>query len=125
MPSAIETPLVRYSRPSSSQAAADAIPILVDGEYHIFHLSTPPNTVRHPPRLRSTRSRLGSHDLVSWEQDELEALRKLRSQLELDQLDPRQMCDLDLVGLLACIARRAGSLLSKTIVADDTSFVSL
>jgi beta-fructofuranosidase len=74
MPSATQTTSVRYSRPSDSQAAADAIPILVDGEYHIFHLSTPPNTVRHPPRLRSTWSRLRSRDLVSWTRDEVEAL---------------------------------------------------
>jgi hypothetical protein len=74
MPSATQTSSVRYSRPSDAQAAADAIPILVDGEYHIFHLSTPPNTVRHPPRLRSTWSRLRSRDLVSWTRDEVEAL---------------------------------------------------
>ncbi|KAF2653312.1 glycoside hydrolase family 32 protein [Lophiostoma macrostomum CBS 122681] len=64
----------RYSRPSDTQATADAIPILVDDEYHVFHLSTPSNTVRHPPRLRSTWSRLRSRDLVNWKRDEVEAL---------------------------------------------------
>lgn len=58
-----------YSRPSASQAAADAIPILVDDTYHIFHLTTPPNTVHHPPRLRSAWSRLRSRNLVDWTRD--------------------------------------------------------
>ncbi|KAJ4364151.1 hypothetical protein N0V83_009606 [Neocucurbitaria cava] len=74
MPSAIQPSAGRYSRPSIAQAAADAIPILVDDEYHIFHLSTPPNTIRHPPRLRSTWSRLRSRDLTTWKRDEVEAL---------------------------------------------------
>ncbi|KAH3955336.1 hypothetical protein HBI81_017260 [Parastagonospora nodorum] len=74
MPSATQASPVRYSRPSESQAAADAIPILIDHEYHIFHLSTPPDTVRHPTRLRSTWSRLRSRDLVTWARDEVEAL---------------------------------------------------
>ncbi|CAI6337817.1 unnamed protein product [Periconia digitata] len=74
MPSATSPSPSRYSRPSDSQAAADAIPILIDGEYHIFHLSTPPNTIRHPPRLRSTWSRMRSHDLLSWNRDSVEAL---------------------------------------------------
>ncbi|KAF2503185.1 Arabinanase/levansucrase/invertase [Lophium mytilinum] len=63
-----------YSRPSASQAAADAIPVLIDDTYHIFHLSTPPNTVHHPPRLRSSWSRLRSKDLVSWMRDPLPVL---------------------------------------------------
>ncbi|KAF2703974.1 glycoside hydrolase family 32 protein [Pleomassaria siparia CBS 279.74] len=74
MASAIEASPARYGRPSDASAAADAIPILVDDEYHIFHLSTPPNTTRHPPRLRSTWSRLRSRDLVSWKRDDMEAL---------------------------------------------------
>lgn len=49
-----------YRRPSSTQAAADAIPILVDGTYHLFHLTTPPNTIHHPQRLRSAWSHLKS-----------------------------------------------------------------
>ena len=74
MPSKTTPESAPYSRPSSAQAAADAIPILVDNEYQIFHLTTPPNTVRHPPRLRSTWGRLRSKDLVTWERDEVEAL---------------------------------------------------
>lgn len=63
-----------YSKPSVVQAAADAIPILVDDEYHVFHLTTPPNTIYHPPRLRSSWSRLRSRDLATWTRDEVEAL---------------------------------------------------
>lgn len=74
MPSIAHPPPERYSRPSNSQAAADAIPILVDNEYQIFHLTTPPNTVRHPPRLRSSWSRLRSRDLATWKRDEVDAL---------------------------------------------------
>ena len=37
-------PGVAMNRPSSSQAAADAIPLLVDDTYHLFHLTTPHNT---------------------------------------------------------------------------------
>ncbi|KAL1650373.1 hypothetical protein SLS58_001190 [Diplodia intermedia] len=64
-----------YSRPSDTQAAADAIPFLVDGTYHLFHLATPPNTIHHPPRLRSSWHRLRSKDLVNWARDESPALR--------------------------------------------------
>ncbi|EME88075.1 glycoside hydrolase family 32 protein, partial [Pseudocercospora fijiensis CIRAD86] len=59
-----------YRRPSITQAAADAIPLLVDNEYQIFHLTTPPNTVHHPKRLRSSWSRLRSKDLVHWTRDQ-------------------------------------------------------
>lgn len=58
-----------YSRPSPFSAAADAIPILVGSTYHVFHLTTPPHTVHHPPRLRSTWSRLRSTDLTTWARD--------------------------------------------------------
>ena len=58
-----------YGRPSASQAAADAIPILVDDTYHVFHLTTPPNTRHHPSRLRSSWSRLRSHNLIDWTRD--------------------------------------------------------
>ncbi|KAF7190327.1 Fructan 6-exohydrolase [Pseudocercospora fuligena] len=59
-----------YRRPSTTQAAADAIPLLVDDEYQIFHLTTPPNTVHHPQRLRSSWSRIRSKDLVHWTRDQ-------------------------------------------------------
>ena len=65
-----ERSLVQYSRPKPNQAAADAIPLLVDDTYHVFHLTTPPNTVHHPPRLRSCWSRMRSTDLVTWTRDE-------------------------------------------------------
>lgn len=64
--------LAAYRRPHPTRAAAaDAIPLLVDDEtYHLFHLVTPPDTVHHPPRLRSSWSRLRSTDLVSWARDD-------------------------------------------------------
>lgn len=58
-----------YSRPSPAQAAADAIPILVDDTYHVFHLTTPPFTQHHPPRLRSCWSRIKSTNLIDWRRD--------------------------------------------------------
>jgi beta-fructofuranosidase len=64
-----------YNRPSAAQAAADAIPILVDDTYHVFHLTTPPFTTHHPPRLRSTWSRLRSTNLVDWTRDQEPVLK--------------------------------------------------
>ncbi|KFZ19693.1 hypothetical protein V502_03504 [Pseudogymnoascus sp. VKM F-4520 (FW-2644)] len=61
-------------RPSENTAAADAIPILVDNEYHLFHLSTPPSTVHHPERLRSSWCHLRSKCLTQWERAEQPAL---------------------------------------------------
>ncbi|OBT54302.1 hypothetical protein VE04_05317 [Pseudogymnoascus sp. 24MN13] len=61
-------------RPSENTAAADAIPILVDNEYHLFHLSTPPSTIHHPERLRSSWSHLRSKCLTQWERAEQPAL---------------------------------------------------
>ena len=61
--------IISYSRPSPDQAAADAIPILIDDTYHVFHLTTPPSTRHHPERLRSTWSRIRSKNLVDWTRD--------------------------------------------------------
>lgn len=58
-----------YRRPDSEEAAADAIPILVDNTYHLFHLITPPGTKHHPERLRSSWSRIRSTNLVDWTRD--------------------------------------------------------
>lgn len=63
-----------FSRPSATEAAADAIPILIDDVYHLFHLATPPNTVHHPPRLRSSWHRLRSTNLVDWKRDALPSI---------------------------------------------------
>ncbi|KAK6004816.1 hypothetical protein QM012_007595 [Aureobasidium pullulans] len=60
-----------YRRPSATQASADAIPLLIDDVYHIFHLATPSNTVHHPPRLRSSWCRMRSFDLIQWHRDSL------------------------------------------------------
>ncbi|EAU32740.1 conserved hypothetical protein [Aspergillus terreus NIH2624] len=74
MPSAASMSLLRFRRPTRTQGAADAIPILVDEEYHLFHLTTPPGTVHHPERLRSYWSHLRSRDLIAWERDRLPAI---------------------------------------------------
>ncbi|POR37003.1 hypothetical protein TPAR_02799 [Tolypocladium paradoxum] len=59
-----------YNRVSPGQAAADAIPFLAqDDTYHLFHLTTPPFTRHHPPRLRSCWWRMRSKDLVYWVRD--------------------------------------------------------
>lgn len=59
----------RYDRPAANQCAADAIPLLVDGTYHIFHLSPDPDVVHHPARSRSAWLRMRSTDLVTWARD--------------------------------------------------------
>ncbi|KAE8354896.1 glycosyl hydrolase [Aspergillus coremiiformis] len=57
-------------RPSSNRGSADAIPILVDDTYHIFHLTTPSHhTIQHPERLRSCWSHLRSKNLIQWSRD--------------------------------------------------------
>ncbi|KAI5305432.1 hypothetical protein KEM56_004469, partial [Ascosphaera pollenicola] len=58
-----------FRRPSARQGAADAIPILVDDTYHLFFLTTPPDTIHHPERLRSSWTHLRSRDLVHWTRD--------------------------------------------------------
>ncbi|KAK8210402.1 hypothetical protein M8818_003572 [Zalaria obscura] len=69
----------RYDRPADDQAAADAIPIVIDDTYHLFHLSTPKNTIHHPPRLRSCWSHLRSQDLINWTRDTEAALEPGKS----------------------------------------------
>lgn len=64
-----------YSRVSPARAAADAIPLLVEDTYHLFHLTTPPFTRHHPPRLRSSWWRLRSTDLVNWRRDPQPSIR--------------------------------------------------
>ncbi|OGM44198.1 hypothetical protein ABOM_007047 [Aspergillus bombycis] len=63
-----------FRRPSPNQGSADAIPILVNGTYHLFHLTTPPHTVHHPERLRSYWSHLRSNDLIQWTRDSSPAI---------------------------------------------------
>lgn len=58
-----------FRRPSANQGCADAIPILVNDTYHLFHLETPPDTVHHPERLRSSWSHLRSKNLIQWSRD--------------------------------------------------------
>ncbi|KAI1841019.1 hypothetical protein JX266_012800 [Neoarthrinium moseri] len=64
-----------FRRISPAQAAADAIPLLVDDTYHVFHLVTPPYTRHHPPRLRSTWWRMRSQNLVDWNRDSGPSIR--------------------------------------------------
>ena len=73
-----------YSRPSPAQAAADAIPILVDDTYHVFHLTTPPFTQHHPPRLRSSWFRMKSTNLVDWHRDSEPVLRPGNNSADAD-----------------------------------------
>ncbi|KAH6889727.1 glycosyl hydrolase [Thelonectria olida] len=73
-----------YSRPPSEQAAADAIPVLVDNTYHLFHLVTPPATKHHPERLRSSWSRIRSSNLIEWTRDPEPALTPGRQPTDPD-----------------------------------------
>lgn len=62
-----------YKR-SKDLASADPIPVQYEGSYHLFHLTTPANTIHHPPRLRSSWSRICSDDLVNWTRDKTSVL---------------------------------------------------
>lgn len=64
-----------FSRVSPAQAASDAIPLLVQDTYHLFHLTTPPFTRHHPPRLRSSWWRMRSTNLVDWHRDAQPSIR--------------------------------------------------
>jgi beta-fructofuranosidase len=57
-----------YRRPRSGVAAGDAIPFAFGGEYHLFHLSSPPGTSAFPHRVRTTWQHAKSRDLVTWEE---------------------------------------------------------
>lgn len=63
-----------YQRPQHFGAAGDTIPFLLNDEYHLFHLGSPPNTQYHPPRVRCSWTRLKSTDLMNWKRDAEAAL---------------------------------------------------
>lgn len=66
-------------------ASGDPIPFYHDGTYHIFYLTSPPNTIRYPERCCCTWQHIRSNDLVNWE--------------ELPPaLVPGEGCDLDING---------------------------
>jgi hypothetical protein len=58
-----------YARPPTSAAAGDTIPVLLDDEYHLFHLASPSNTVHFPSRVRCSWLRQRSKDLLAWKRD--------------------------------------------------------
>ncbi|KAI1265962.1 Arabinanase/levansucrase/invertase [Xylariaceae sp. FL1019] len=58
-----------YHRPSGSGAGGDAIPFMIDGTYHVFELASPPGTIHHPGRLRTSWVRQRSNDLIHWTRD--------------------------------------------------------
>jgi len=49
-------------------ASGDPIPFYHDGTYHIFYLTSPPNTIRYPERCCCTWQHIRSNDLVNWEE---------------------------------------------------------
>jgi beta-fructofuranosidase len=53
-------------RPASGVPAGDAIPFAVDGEYHLFFLTSPAGTTHFPERVRTTWAHASSKDLVRW-----------------------------------------------------------
>lgn len=57
-----------YRRPSSGVAAGDAIPFAFGDEFHLFHLSSPPNTAAFPLRAHTTLQHVRSRNLVNWEE---------------------------------------------------------
>ena len=59
-------PVNIYRRPFEGVAAGDAIPFFHDGIYHLFHLSSPPNTKHYPERVRCSWRHVISEDLKSW-----------------------------------------------------------
>ena len=57
-----------YRRPASGVAAGDAIPFFREGEFHLFHLASPPRTEAFPERVRTNWRHVRSRDLVDWEE---------------------------------------------------------
>lgn len=57
-----------FRRNSKGFASGDPIPFYHDGVYHIFYLTSPPNTTRYPERCCCTWQHIRSTDLVNWEE---------------------------------------------------------
>lgn len=61
------SPFRRPAAPDTA-AAGDPIPFSVDGETHLFYLSSPAGTEDYPERVRTTWQHARSTDLVEWEE---------------------------------------------------------
>ena len=57
-----------FRRSKEGFASGDAIPFYHDGVYHLFYLTSPPDTTRYPDRVRTTWQHARSADLVHWEE---------------------------------------------------------
>lgn len=55
-----------FRRPVGPAAAGDAIPFAVDGEIHLFYLSSPPGTTDYPERVCTSWQHVSSRDLQTW-----------------------------------------------------------
>jgi beta-fructofuranosidase len=55
-----------YRRADAAIPSGDSIPYRGDGDFHLFHLSSPPNTTHFPERVRTTWQHARSKDLVNW-----------------------------------------------------------
>ena len=77
---------VLYRRPSNQEAIGDAVPILVDDTYHLFHLTTPAHFANSVDCLRSSWSHVRSTDLLEWVRDPNPAVSpgEIRADLEAE-----------------------------------------
>ncbi|RAO66533.1 uncharacterized protein BHQ10_002545 [Talaromyces amestolkiae] len=73
-----------FSRPTGYAAAGDTIPFLQDDTYHLFQLSSPPDTLYHPPRVRCTWTRQRSQDLIQWKRDEMPVISPGQAKTDFD-----------------------------------------
>lgn len=55
-----------FRRIHTGLVSGDAIPLYHDGVFHIFYLTSPPNTVNWPERIRTTWQHAVTRDLVNW-----------------------------------------------------------
>ena len=59
-----------YRRSTDGNAAGDSVPFFHDGEYHLFHLSVPGDSLgqQYPYRCTTQQRHVVSTDLVTWEE---------------------------------------------------------
>ena len=61
-----------FRRNHEGLVSGDAIPLYHNGVFHIFYLTSPPNTVNWPERIRTTWQHAITKDLINWQSREKE-----------------------------------------------------
>ena len=57
-----------FRRNHEGLVSGDAIPLYHNGVFHIFYLTSPPNTVNWPERIRTTWQHAITKDLINWQE---------------------------------------------------------